>query len=137
MEYQLITPQPDIPSHIALRPGEAVRQVLRPWRLIVFWKYLCSLGLYHLWWTRDALVLTDDRVIATRGFIVSKFDRSLPLARLQDVSRRRELFWAYIGVSTAGGEMGKVRWGPYEPTAARGFAASAYELMQQSGGSAT
>jgi hypothetical protein len=116
-----------LPSHVRLQEGERVLHVMRPWRLIVCWKYFLSLGLYHFWWKRDVVALTTTRVVATRGFIFSKFDRSLPLGRLQDVSRKRRLFWAYLAFSTAGGEFGKVRWGPYLPSTAREFAADAYD----------
>ena len=47
----------EIPGHIALDDGETVDQVLRPWRLIIFWKYVLTLGLYHFWWKREVLAL--------------------------------------------------------------------------------
>jgi hypothetical protein len=112
----------EIPGHIALDDDDTVDLVLRPWRLIIFWKYLVTLGLYHFWWKRDVLALTDRRLIVTRGFVFSKTDQSLPLDRLQDINRHRVLFWSYLGFSTAGGILGSVRWGPYAPHASREFA---------------
>jgi hypothetical protein len=110
-----------LPRHIQLTPGEEVLLTLRPWILIVWWKHVLTLGLYEFWRSRHVLALTSKRAVATQGFIVSKFDRFVPLERFQDATRERTWFWAYVRVSTAGGELGdktkssELRWGPYSP----------------------
>jgi hypothetical protein len=65
------------------------------------------------------------------------------------VTRARTLFWAYVRVSTAGGELGdlakgsglvgsgdsELAWGPYHPREARRFAELTNERVRESAAS--
>jgi hypothetical protein len=140
-----------LPPHIRLDADEEVLVALRPWMWIIWWKHVLTLGLYELWRRRHVLALTNKRVIATQGFIFSKFDRNVRLRRVQDATRERTFFWAHVRVSSAGGELGdlgkrrtlfggiaaqetrELRWGPYPPIRARRFVERVNELVRAQG----
>jgi hypothetical protein len=69
---------------------------------------LFTLGLYYFWWKVTWFVVTDRRLITTKG-IVTKTEVSLPLHVVQDASVRTYLAGTGTGrvdVSTAGGSAG-------------------------------
>lgn len=68
--------------------------------------YVLTLGLWAIWRPRHRIVLTNQRLVVTRG-IVSKSERSVPLARIQDVQLRTSpLSGGEVRLSTAGGSLG-------------------------------
>ena len=65
-----------------------------------------SLGLYYPWWKATWFVVTDRRLITTKG-IFNKTEISLPLHFVQDASVRAYMTGAArVDVSTAGGNAG-------------------------------
>jgi Short C-terminal domain len=72
-------------------------------------RYVFTLGLWHIWRKRNYLVLTTERVWLAHGRFIWKQQRSLPLAKVQDATYKKNLFYGGVTVTTAGGVAGTVR----------------------------
>lgn len=95
---------------------------LRPWvGAPATWVWLAgTIGIYELWRRRNTLEFRGNEIAFSRG-IVRRHERVLPIARVQDVTVNRTLWWARVTVSTAGGGPGIVDAGPYSAWRAREF----------------
>lgn len=107
---------------IRLNPGEQIMDDEMP---SAFWTaplYAVTLGLWVIWRNRHHFLVTNQRVIIMMG-ILTKSERSIPLARIQDVSLLRSIFFGgYVRISSAGGTLGIERLGPLSRERARQFA---------------
>jgi hypothetical protein len=101
--------------------GEAVLLVVRPSRVARIPRYIVTLGLYGLWRRRDESVLTDQRILLSRG-VVRRDERSIALHRVQDVSVAHRAFYSYADITIdERGRSAVKRIGPITPNAARRF----------------
>ncbi len=94
----------DVP--IRLQPGEEIvlDLMLSPWW--GFARYVFTLGLWAIWRPRHRIVVTDQRLVIVKG-IINKSERSVPLARIQDVQLQTSAFsGGAVQLSTAGGSLG-------------------------------
>jgi uncharacterized membrane protein YdbT with pleckstrin-like domain len=114
--------QSDLPPRLRLREGERVVLALRPSpRWVVLINKLVTLGLYSFWWKRTGFILTDQRVIYSRG-LFNSVERSLPLRFVQDATVIAKWYGvAGVLVSTAGGAEGFEQVSPLSVDDARGF----------------
>lgn len=71
----------------------------RPSIVVVWPKYLLTLGLYGLWRKRNVSVLTDRRVLIGKG-IFSRTEHSIPIAEISDASYVRRGLSAYCEVAS-------------------------------------
>jgi len=108
-------------SRLQLQPGEEIvlDMVLSP-----FWtwpRYLYTLGFWAFWRARHRFVLTNQRVIVTAGIVTSR-QRTVPLARVQDVTLQRSILsGGHLILSSAGGPTGVERIGPLSRAKASQF----------------
>ena len=98
-----------------------------------FWTggiYFFTLGLWAVWRGRHHFLLTNQRVMITKG-IVSKSEQSVPLVRIQDVSLQRSLLaGGYVKLSSAGGGISVEKIGPLTRERAREFADKLSEITR-------
>jgi uncharacterized membrane protein YdbT with pleckstrin-like domain len=74
--------------------------------------YLVTLGLWGIWRRRTHFVLTNQRIVLTKG-VLNKTERSAPLTKIQDSILRRSVFnGGSVTLSTAGGPLGIEQIGP-------------------------
>jgi membrane protein YdbS with pleckstrin-like domain len=92
-------------AQLHFQPGEVVISDVRPSPLVMLGNEVVTLGLYELWRRRTHLILTNQRVITSKG-VVGRSVRSLPLDRIQDASVTNRLWEARIVLSSAGGRVG-------------------------------
>lgn len=95
-----------VPATVQLHEDERVVLTLLPshWWTLGF--YVFSLGLWHFWRKRHVYILTDQRVIVTKG-IINTTVGSAPLSRIQDIHVRRSILTGgTVAWSTAGGSLG-------------------------------
>ncbi len=93
-------------GEVRLHPDEKVLVEVLPSKWWTGSLYIFTFGLWELWRRRHRYIVTDQRVIAMRG-VISKSERSIPLARIQDVQLRRSpLQGGCVTFSTAGGSLG-------------------------------
>jgi membrane protein YdbS with pleckstrin-like domain len=85
-----------------LQDGEQVLVSAHPGGWLNAGRYFWTLGLYELWRKATWYVVTDRRVIQTSG-LVTRSERSLPLAMIQDVTVTTTLGVGRILLTTAGG----------------------------------
>ena len=101
-----------------------------------FWTmgfYIFSLGLWAIWRGRHHFLLTNQRLMITKG-IVSKSEQSVPLARIQDVVLQRSVLrGGWVRISSAGGGLGIERIGPLTQEAARKFADELSQVVPSHG----
>lgn len=64
-------------------------------------KLVFSVGLYFFWWRSNVLELTDRRVVLRSG-VLSKNERSVPLAKVQDVTVSRGRLGGCLGLVICG-----------------------------------
>ena len=69
--------------------------------------YIPTLGLYDLWRRRQTLTLTPLAIVKRSG-LVFKRERTLPLAKVQDVSFHAGILSGKVVITTAGGAAGVV-----------------------------
>jgi hypothetical protein len=77
----------------------------------VWLRWLITLGLYEIWRRRTQFIVTNRRVIWRRG-VIERSERSIPLSRLQDVTKQKRLLSGWIELSSAGGPEGVETMGP-------------------------
>lgn len=82
--------------------------------------YVFTLGLYALWRSRTAFMITDRRVVVAKG-IINRFERTMPLAKVQDATLRRTLWITTVVVTSAGGASGVEVIGPLTHAGAQRF----------------
>ncbi len=93
-------------AQVTFQPGEEVVRELRPSPLRgVPFLYLFTLGLYEVWRRRSRFILTDRRIIISKG-VVNRSVRFLPLDRVQDATLKNQLWLASIQLTSAGGSAG-------------------------------
>jgi uncharacterized membrane protein YdbT with pleckstrin-like domain len=81
--------------------------------------YLLTLGFYEFWRRATYFVVTDQRVILSKGR-VTRSQRAVPIDMVQDASVTTSLGLGNVIVSTAGGPQSVERFGPMAaPTARR------------------
>ena len=97
---------------VRLNPGEEILCDEVPSAFWTYPLYLGTLGLWAVWRGRHHFLLTNQRVMITKG-IVSKSEQSVPLVRIQDVSLQRSLVaGGYVKLSSAGGGISVEKIGP-------------------------
>jgi len=75
---------------------------------LAFWlKVIFTLGFYLLWWTNEALVVTNKRVIYRR-VVIGKQEQSIPLGGIQDLNVSYGILGRFLGygdvhIDSAGG----------------------------------
>jgi hypothetical protein len=62
--------------------------------------FIVTLGLWEIWRRRNYLVLTTERVWVARGRFIWKQQRSLPLAKVQDATYKKNLLYGGVTVTT-------------------------------------
>jgi uncharacterized membrane protein YdbT with pleckstrin-like domain len=78
-------------------------------KTLKFWlKAIFTLGIYWLFWHRSDYVALTEKSIVRRWGVVQRFERTVPLHRVQDVSIRqgilgRLLNYGELRIETAGG----------------------------------
>ena len=120
-------------DRLRLQPGEQVVVDMLPSAFWTMGKYIITLGLWAVWRSKHHFVLTNQRVHAYKG-IVSKDEKLVPLAGIQDVSLSRSVLrGGYVALSSAGGALSIQRIGPLTRENARVFADAITERIQQGG----
>jgi uncharacterized membrane protein YdbT with pleckstrin-like domain len=111
------------PRGLALQQGESLVLWARPSAGVTWAKYLYTLGLYSVWRRRHTFVLTDKRILVSKG-IFARSERSIPLNRVDDASFVRRGLAAYCEVVVGGGRGSRrvERVGPLAARTARRFA---------------
>jgi Bacterial PH domain len=84
---------------VDVRHGESILMVSRPTILVVWPKYVLTLGLYGLWRKRNVSVLTDRRVLVGKG-VFSRREHSIPIKEISDVAYVRRGLSAYCEVAS-------------------------------------
>lgn len=84
---------------VSLRAGESVEVVGRPPLSSIWYKYLLTLGLYHIWRRRNLSILTDQRVFLGKG-VWSRREQSIPLSHIEDTAFARRGLVAYCEVTS-------------------------------------
>ncbi len=108
-------------AQLTFQPGEEVVRELRPSPLRgVPFLYLFTLGLYEVWRRRARYILTNQRVIVSKG-VVNRTMRFLPLDRVQDATIKNQLWLASVHLSSAGGVKGVEQLYGLRTRAAREF----------------
>jgi membrane protein YdbS with pleckstrin-like domain len=93
-------------SQITLHQDEVILVDVTPSPLWTCGAYVVTLGLWEAWRRRHRYIVTNQRVLATKG-IITKSQQSAPLGKLQDVhTRLSPLQGSSIVLSTAGGALG-------------------------------
>jgi hypothetical protein len=115
---------------LRLNPGE---EIIRDDCPSAFWTaltYVGTLGLWAIWRSRHRFVLTNQRVVALKG-VVTKSEKSVPLARIQDVRLSRSLLiGGQIRLSSAGGGLGVEVIGPLTRNVALQFSDAISTLIR-------
>jgi hypothetical protein len=111
------------PRGLSLQPGESLVLWARPAPGVTWPKYLYTLGLYSFWRRRHTFVLTNKRILISKG-IFARAERSIPLNRVDDASFVRRGLAAYCEVVVGGGRGSRrvERVGPLAARTARRFA---------------
>jgi hypothetical protein len=106
---------------VYLQPSETVVLLARPSRGVTWHKYLYTLGFYGSWRKRHTFVLTNRRILISKG-VFARSERSIPLNRVDDASFNRRGFAAYCDVAvTTRGPRRVERVGPLSAGMARRF----------------
>ena len=92
-------------AQLTFQPNEVVVRDMRRSPLATLGAEVCTLGLYEIARRRTHLILTNQRVISSRG-VLHRSVRSLPLDRIQDASLSNTFWSAKIVFSSAGGGAG-------------------------------
>ncbi len=109
-------------SPIRLQPGEEVVMDVLPSKWWTWPLYLWSLGLWAIWRKRHHFILSNQRVVMTKG-VVSKTERTVPLDRVQDAQLVRSVVsGGRVKLSSAGGPLGFETIGPLSRAEALAFA---------------
>lgn len=93
-------------KYIRLQPGERILMEMLPSKWWTWAFYVCSVGLWGIWRKRHRYILTNQRIVLTKG-LISKSVRALPLDRIQDANLHTSPFsGGRVKLSTAGGILG-------------------------------
>lgn len=84
-------------------------EIIKVVKLSSWWtspRYVITLGFWEIWRRRHRFVLTNQRVVLTKG-VINKTERSAPLGRIQDAQLHRSPFTGgRVILTTAGGSLG-------------------------------
>jgi PH (Pleckstrin Homology) domain-containing protein len=106
---------------VSLQPGESVVLLAHPSRAVTWPKYLYTLGLYGIWRKRQTYILTNRRILLSRG-VFARSERSVPMDRVDDASFLRRGLAAYSEVVVSGRGPRRIeRIGPLSARTARRF----------------
>ncbi len=95
-----------------LGPGESIVISATPAATFGVWaRWVFTCGLYEIWRRQHRFMVTNQRVIVTKG-ILNRTERVVPLSKVQDVTVRTGLFTGYVVLSSAGGALGIEQLGP-------------------------
>lgn len=99
-------PQKSYSPRIQLQEGEHIVMDVLPSKFWTMGTYIISLGLWAIWRTHHRYILTNQRIVLTKG-IVAKSQRAVPLDRVQDAMLHTSPFsGGRVTLSTAGGPLG-------------------------------
>jgi uncharacterized membrane protein YdbT with pleckstrin-like domain len=102
-----------------LQPDETIVFETNPESYAIWGRYLITLGLYGAWRRATCFTVTDQRVIITRGLMLNKSQRSVPVDMVQDASVQTTMGVGSVLVSTAGGSASVEQFGPMRAETAR------------------
>jgi PH (Pleckstrin Homology) domain-containing protein len=102
---------------LPLGPGESVVLVARPSLFVTWPKYVLTLGLYGVWRKRETAVVTNRRILISRG-VLSRSERSIPFDHIDDAMFVRRGFAGYTDVLLRRSNRVE-RIGPHHPNEAR------------------
>jgi hypothetical protein len=124
-------PASPAPEGLALHPGEQVIRSILPGGFGSLSLYVFTLGLWTFWRRRNFLTLTTERVWLARGRFIWKAQRSLPLAKVQDATYKKNLGYGGVTITTAGGGAGAIskRW--YRNDDAQAFVEDLNRLLRE------
>lgn len=94
-----------------LQPGERVVFTTRPGAFTLYPAYIFTLGLYELTRRQAHFTVTDQRVIHSSGLLTRR-ERSVPVDQVQDAAVVTQLGVGKVVVSTAGGRLSTLIFGP-------------------------
>lgn len=118
---------------VRLNAGE---HILRDQLLSPFWTlgaHIFTLGLWEIWRRRHGAVITNQRAMIVKG-IIFKSEKSVNLARIQDVNLSRSIFTGgSVKISSAGGPLGVEQFGPFTQAQAQDFADTLSEAVPGQG----
>lgn len=93
-------------------PGESIVLSTRPAATFGVWaRWIFTLGLYEIWRRQHQFIVTNQRVIVTKG-ILNRTETVVPINKIQDVTVRTNLFLGSVALSSAGGPLGIEQLGP-------------------------
>jgi len=104
-------------------PIEKVVFIAHPHPYGMKFEYLFRLGLYEFWRRATYFVVTDQRVILSKGLVTQR-QRAVPIDMVQDASVTTLLGLGNVVVSTAGGPQSVERFGPMAAPTARAWQTS-------------
>ena len=117
-----------VPRGLPLQRGEEVVMSASPSPAAHFYRYFYTLGLYEFWRRRDTAVVTDRRLLVSRG-VFNREERSIPMANIEGARyvRRGVNSYALVTIVDRGGRKVE-RIGPMSGRQARRFVA---EVLQR------
>jgi hypothetical protein len=104
-----------------LEPDEQVIFTAHPGGWTLFVPFLLTLGLYGFWRPATFFMVTNQRVIKTKGR-VTRSKRSVPLDMVQDADVRTSLGVGTVRLSSAGGSLSVQQFGPMRASDAEAMA---------------
>ncbi len=107
-------------------PDEQLIAKAAPSASVTWSRYFFTLGLWEIWRRRQRVVVTNQRIITTRG-LLSKSQRMLPIGKVQDASLQLRFWVGRVVVTTAGGAAGSVDF----PTLSRPDARNIVNAIQR------
>jgi Bacterial PH domain len=122
-------PEERAPRGLPLQSGEVFVLSVNPSPWSNFYRYLYTLGLYEIWRRHDTAIVTDRRVLVSRG-IFNREENSISMAHVEGARyvRRGLNSYATITVVNRGGRKTE-KIGPMSARHARKFVA---EVLQYS-----
>ena len=117
------------PPPIRLHQDERIIMDVLPSKWWTLGRYIFTLGAWAIWRQRHHFVLTNQRIVVTKGMI-NKSEGSAPLNRIQDAQLQRSpLTGGRIKLSTAGGPLGVDSIGPLTQADALAFSDALTPLL--------
>lgn len=110
-----------LPGAVDMNSGEQVVALMYPWWLATLPYYLFTLGLWVIWRRRHYIALTNERLVYSKGIVINKVSRSVPLSRIQDATYARRFWSGGIEISSAGGSFGNLKDVVFRPAEAKAF----------------
>ena len=117
-----------VPRGLPLQPGEVVLLSVNPSPIANAYRYLYTVGLYEIWRRRDTAVVTDRRLLLSRG-VFNREENSISMSHIEAARyvRRGLNCYATITVVNRGGRRSE-RIGPMSASSARKFVS---EVLQR------